>query len=180
MSARPCVTPNRSQGSWRSLVSVTQGCTWEREKIRRRRGSAEGTRPHRRGGSLGEGGRGPGDKRPLRPLRPGRRVLGVTELKPTSVARPGDAELPHGHCRWGQTDGRRGWLVSLLHLPGSPQCPEDPGPARGRGTRSRRGRLGALPAARHRGTGQAAKRLEVRNRKNDSSSHFKSGKHVTV
>lgn len=56
MSARPCVTPNRSQGSWRSLVSVTQGCTWEREKIRRRRGSAEGMRPHRRGGSLGEGG----------------------------------------------------------------------------------------------------------------------------
>lgn len=63
---------------------------------------------------------------------------------------------------------------------GYPQCPEDPGPARGRGTRSQRGRLGALPAARHRGTGQAAKRLEVRNRKNDSSSHFKSGKHVIV
>lgn len=105
MSARPCVTQNRSQGSWRSLVSVAQGCTWEREKIRRRRGSAEGTRPHRRGGSLGEGGRGAGDERPLRPLRPGRRVLGVTELKPTSVALPGDAELLHGHCRWGQTDG---------------------------------------------------------------------------
>lgn len=175
MSARPCVTQNRSQGSWRSLDSVAQGCTWEREKTRRRRESAEGTRPHRRGGSLGEGGRGPGDERPLRPLRPGRRVLGVTELKPTSVARPGDAELPHGHCRGGQTDGRRGWLVPSFHLSGSPPVPRRPRTSQGQRDQGRRGRLGALSAARHRGTGRAAKRLEVRNRKNDSSSHFKSG-----
>lgn len=146
MSARPCVTPNRSQGSWRSLVSVTQGCTWEREKIRRRRGSAEGTRPHRRGGSLGEGGRGPGDERPLRPLRPGRRVLGVTELKPTSVARPGDAELPHG---WGQTDGRRGWLPPVPGRPRTSQGQRDQEPERS----ARSSPCSSAP--RHRAGGQA-------------------------
>lgn len=44
---RLCVTQKRSQGSWHDLVSLTQGLTWKREKIRNRREFTEGKLSHR-------------------------------------------------------------------------------------------------------------------------------------